>query len=67
MASHSVPAPYGQWALDKTQDFSCDERLPELAESLDEKRFPVPGIVTASVLSAGLWCVILVCFGVIKL
>ena len=64
MASQTFPAPYSQTVLGETADLPCDECLEELAE---EDRFPVPGIVTALVLSAGLWSAILLCFGVIKL
>ncbi|MBS1857041.1 MAG: hypothetical protein JST11_16850 [Acidobacteria bacterium] len=67
MASHTIPALYGQPALDETPDLSCDEYLEEMADSIDERNFPVPGIVTALVLSVGLWSMILACFGVIKL
>ena len=66
MASHTLPVPYGQMVVDETSDFSCDEYLEE-QDSIEGQHFPVPGIVTALVLSVGLWGTILVCVGVIKL
>jgi hypothetical protein len=65
MGAHIGTVSMEHAVLDELPELEFGEYAGELAEGSDD-RYPVPGIVTASVLSAALWCAILACFGVIR-